>query len=103
MQTETVFKGAGNEIHLVLTEQDRAQKLEAISRMQLSIAERTLDSADTPEVFDWQTYPRVLVLRLGKVDLPAGLHSCRLKVFSLDYPHPLGLVWADGIKIEVIA
>jgi len=100
---DVVYKGAGNEIHLVLTEAGRQVGLSTFTRMALTVGATVLDSETVPEVFDFTTYPAVLVLKLGGKDLAPGIHKCRLKVFSVDYPYPAGLVWADGFEVEVVA
>lgn len=100
---DIVFRGAGNEIHLVLTEADRQVGMSRFTRMALTIGNTVLDSSLAPTVFDFTTYPAVLILKLGAQDLPVGIHPCRLKVFSPDYPYPSGLVWADRFLIEVRA
>jgi hypothetical protein len=100
---DVVYKGAGNELHLVLTDAGRQVGLSTFTRMALTVGATVLDSETAPEVFDFATYPSVLVLKLGSQALPPGIHKCRLKVFPVDYPHPAGLVWADGFEIEVVA
>lgn len=100
---DVVYKGAGNTIHLVLTEAERQVPLAPFTGMTLTVGAVVLDSETAPEVFDWTTYPAVLVLHLGGKDLATGINKCRLKVFSVDYPRPSGLVWADGFSIEVVA
>lgn len=99
---DVVYKGAGNRIRLVLTEDDSAISLEAITRMLLTVGGTTFDSDTAVNVFDWQTDSSVLELNLGGQNLPVGLHRCRLKVFSPDYPYPKGLVWADNVMMQVI-
>lgn len=85
------------------SEAGRQVGLSTFTRMALTVGATVLDSETAPEVFDFATYSAVLVLRLGGQARPAGIHKCRLKVFSVDYPYPAGLVWADGFDIEVVA
>ena len=103
MITEHVYLGHDNTIDLLLKADGAAVDLSAVTRMTLELdATTTIDSATSPEAFDWDTGTTgKLVLALGGETISAGIYEkCKLTVYDPD--NAGGIMW-DQLNIVVHA
>lgn len=117
MQTQLVYNGRDNAIDLVLLADGVAVSVSLLTRVIVEIGESTLDSdalgLGAGEEFDntitkamtsgdlkGQTV-QVLRLSLGGESIAAGRHQAKLTIYDVD--HAAGLVWTEGLPVEVMA
>jgi len=93
MLTEVVYLGKDNTIDLLLKADGEAQDLSDTTRMTLGLDDTVIDSATSPDAFDWDTGTTgKLVLALGAEAIDAGVYKrAVLVVYNADNPN--GVVW----------
>lgn len=82
---ETVYLGRDNTIDVLLTADDAAVDLSAVTRMVVTEIndEFEIDSDDSPAAFNWDTGTTgKVVLALGAEDITAGTYVCSLIVYD---------------------
>jgi len=97
----TVYPGRANEATFAVLEDARPFDLDAhgVTRVQVRVGERLLDSDDHPQAIAWDGHR--LRLRLGLVDPPltVGWWPGRVVLFAQDAPE--GVVWGElGIHVK---
>lgn len=99
---ENVYLNRDNTIDLLLKADGRVVDLEPVSRMVLKVGDKTIDSDDHPEVFDWDTGTTgKVILALGDIEgLTVGdIDTATLVIY--DPSNPDGVVWGT-FKIHVL-
>ena len=88
-----VYNGAGNTVELQLAESGKPLNLGMVDRitLRLGTSSSVIDSAITPQAFDWSTDSGKLVLRLGDLGLAPGRYTVRMVVYSGGNSE--GIIW----------
>jgi len=98
MIKEIVYIGRDNSIDLQLISDGVAVDLAGVTKMHLKAADGAflVDSAVTPQCFDWTAGDGTVIISLGDQDIPPLSYTCYLIVF--DVVNTDGVVW-DTVKI----
>jgi hypothetical protein len=93
---ESVYNGRNNSNDLLLKADGVAVDLATtVTRMQLIVGTKTVDSTTTPTAFDWTPAPAVagkVILTLGAAGLTVGVRQVA-ELIVYDAANPLGINW----------
>lgn len=91
---EYVYKGRDNTNDLKLTADGETVDLSSVTKMELINDDWSVDSDESPTVFDWSQGNGIVIITLGGVpEIPGGKNDVSLIVYDPD--NTSGIHWGD--------
>lgn len=98
------YQGYDNVQIVELTDDDVAQSLASVTKVELTFDGVTYDSDTTPDAFDWVTNSSQLILKMGILPSIAVTKDKKAEIVTIDPSNPNGVVWGRiAIQIDEVS